>query len=252
MANDTKFPTEVVELPSKGYFYPKDSPLASGKVEMKYMTAREEDILTSPNLMQQGTMINVFLKALIIDKSIDVDEFLIGDKNGLIVASRILGYGKDYDFEYTTESGDVFTSIVDLTTIQEKQIDFSKFKKGQTEFPYTLPNSERVLTFQLMTQKAEFKVEREIIALEKISDGISYEITTRLKHFILSVDGKTEKEYINSFVDNEFLSRDALDFRRYISSITPDVDMTTTVTGKDGIEREVAVPITAQFFWPKA
>ncbi len=79
----TNFPTEEVNLPSQGYFYPKDNPLASGKVEMKYMTAREEDILTSPNLMQQGTMINVFLKALIIDKSIDVDEFLIGDKNGL-------------------------------------------------------------------------------------------------------------------------------------------------------------------------
>ena len=250
MTKDSKFPTEVVELPSKGYFYPEDNPLSSGKVEMKYMTAKEEDILTSPNLMQQGTMINVLLKSLIINNSINIDDLLIGDKNALILATRILGYGKDYDFEYTTEFGDVLTGTVDLTTLQEKEVDYSKFKKGQTEFSYTLPSSERIITFKLLSQENEFKIEREIEALEKISDGISYEMTTRFKHLILSIDGDSKKSSVTSFVDNEFLSRDALSFRKYLNSITPDVNMTTTIKGKDGIEREVAVPITARFFWP--
>ena len=91
-----KFPTEVVDLPSKGYFYVDGHPLSSGKVEVKYMTAKEEDILTSQNLIQQGTVIDVLLQSLIVDKTINVNELLIGDKNAIMIAARILGYGAEY------------------------------------------------------------------------------------------------------------------------------------------------------------
>ena len=100
---DYKFPTEMVELPSKGYFYTEGHPLSKGKVEVKYMTAREEDILTSQNLIQQGTVIDKLLESLIVDKSIKIDDMLIGDKNAIMVAARILGYGKDYDITYDDE-----------------------------------------------------------------------------------------------------------------------------------------------------
>ena len=114
--SDYKFPTEVVDLPSKGYFYPESNPLSSGKVEMKYMTAREEDILTSPNLLKSGLVLDKLLESLIIDKKINCDDLLIGDKNGLIIAARILAYGKDYAFEYTDDDGTVRQSTYDLTT----------------------------------------------------------------------------------------------------------------------------------------
>ena len=91
-----KFPTEIVELPSKGHFYSEGHPLSSGRVEIKYMTAREEDILTSQNLIKQGTVIDKLLEALIVDKSIKLDDLLLGDKNAIMLASRILAYGKDY------------------------------------------------------------------------------------------------------------------------------------------------------------
>ena len=100
MANAYKFPTEVVELPSKGYFYPEGHPLASGRVEVKYMTAKEEDILTSQNLIEQGIVIDKLMESLIVDKSIKIDDMLIGDKNAIMVSARILGYGKDYEFTY--------------------------------------------------------------------------------------------------------------------------------------------------------
>ena len=93
-----QFPTEIVDLPSKGYFSPETSPLSNGKVELKYMTAKEEDILTSQNLIKEGTVIDILLQSLIINKDIKVEDLLIGDKNAIMVASRILGYGKDYDF----------------------------------------------------------------------------------------------------------------------------------------------------------
>ena len=242
---DFKFPTEMVDLPSKGHFYVDGHPLSKGKVEIKYMTAKEEDILTSQNLIQQGTVIDVLLQSLIVDKSIKIDDMLIGDKNAIMVAARVLGYGKDYEFKY---DGEVQTA--DLSQLDSKKMDFSKFTKSVNEFSFDLPNSKRIITFKLLNSKDEKRIASEIKARKKISKENSSELTTRLKHMILSVDGKSEKSYINNFVDNEFLSVDSLAFRQYLTSITPDVDMTTTVIDSNGKETEVTIPVTVRFFWP--
>ena len=242
---DYKFPTEFVDLPSKGHFYIDGHPLSSGKVELKYMTAKEEDILTSQNLIKQGKVIDVLLQSLIVDKKIKLDDLLIGDKNAIMVAARILGYGKKYQFNY-----DGVEQEVDLTTLEPFNIDVKKFTKGQNKFDYTLPNSERTIEFKLLTGMDEKRIDAEIKAREKLTKEQSSELTTRLKHMLLSVDGKTEKSYINNFVDNEFLSLDSLEFRKYLTSITPDVDMSTTIMGSDGKELEVTIPVTVRFFWP--
>jgi hypothetical protein len=252
MANDTKFPTEVVELPSNGYFYPKESPLASGKVEMKYMTAREEDILTSPNLLKQGIAIDKLLETLIVDKKINLDDLLIGDKNALIVAARILAYGKEYEFVTFDDSGEEVSITVDLTTLVDKEIDVTDLTKGVNEFPFTLPNSERIITLRFLTHKDEKELEREAVALKKGSSSSVKPMTSRMKRIIASVDKKKKKQHINKFVDNELLSVDSLELRKYLNSINPDINMTTIATFPDGREEEVAVEITAQFFWPSA
>ena len=244
---DYKFPTEMVELPSKGYFYADGHPLSSGKVEVKYMTAKEEDILTSQNLIQQGIVLDKLLQSLVVDKSIKLDDMLIGDKNALMVAARILGYGKEYEFNY-----DGVEQSVDLSILEPVEMDFDKFTKGQNEFNFKLPNSEREITFKLLTSGDEKNISAETKAKEKISKEQSFELTTRLKNMILSVDGNSEKAYINNFVDNEFLSRDSLAFREYLTSVTPDVDMTTKVKNSAGRETEVVIPVTLRFFWPSA
>ena len=244
---DYKFPTEMVELPSKGYFYADGHPLSSGKVEVKYMTAKEEDILTSQNLIQQGIVLDKLLESLVVDKSIKLDDMLIGDKNALMVAARVLGYGKEYQFTY-----DGIEQSVDLSMLEPTEMDFDKFTKGQNQFNFKLPNSEREITFKLLTSGDEQKISEEIKAREKISKEQSFELTTRLKNMILSVDGNSEKAYINNFVDNEFLSRDSLAFREYLTSVTPDVDMTTKVKNSAGRETEVVIPVTLRFFWPSA
>ena len=244
---DYKFPTEMVELPSKGYFYFEGHPLSSGKVEVKYMTAKEEDILTSQNLIQQGLVIDKLLESLIVDKSIKIDDMLVGDKNAIMVAARILGYGKDYEFEY-----DGVEQSVDLSKLEPIDLDFSKFTKGQNEFSFELPNSKRTVTFKLLSGNDEKTISAEIEARKKINKDVSVELTTRLKQMILSVDGKTEKSYINNFVENEFLSRDSYALREYLVDITPDVDMSVKITNSTGKEVEVTVPITVRFFWPSA
>ena len=242
-----KFPTEIVDLPSKGHFYVQGHPLSSGKVEIKYMTAKEEDILTSQNLIQKGVVIEKLLQSLIVDKSIKVEDLLIGDKNAVMVAARILGYGKNYQFTYDGEE-----QSCDLTSLEPVDIDFSKFPHGKNQFEYKLPNSERDITFKLLTGADENEIDKEIKALEKISKEQGFELTTRLKYMITSVDGKSEPSYINNFVENEFLSVDSFEFRKYLSSITPDMDMSTTITDSNGKEQVITVPVTVRFFWPSA
>ncbi len=242
-----KFPTEIVDLPSKGHFYVQGHPLSSGKVEIKYMTAKEEDILTSQNLIQKGVVIEKLLQSLIVDKSIKIEDLLIGDKNAIMVAARVLGYGKNYQFTYDGEE-----QSCDLTSLEPVDIDFSKFPHGKNQFEYKLPNSERDITFKLLTGADENEIDKEIKALEKISKEQGFELTTRLKYMITSVDGKSEPSYINNFVENEFLSVDSFEFRKYLSSITPDMDMSTTITDSNGKEQVITVPITVRFFWPSA
>jgi hypothetical protein len=241
-----QFPTEVIDLPSKGYFYSEDNPLSSGQVEIKYMTAREEDILTSINLIQKGLAIDKLLESLIVNEDINVKDILVGDKNAIMVAARVLGYGKEYIVEVDGKE-----VTIDLTYLKDKEIDFSGLEKGKNEFPFTLPNSKRNITFKIITWGDDDLIERELEALEKVGAEIKSEMTTRLKRRITSIDGNSEQSEINKFVDNEFLSVDSLAFRQYVDEVTPDVDMTYYYTA-DGEEKEIVVPMTTQFFWPTA
>ena len=242
---EVKFPTEVVDLPSQGLLYPKDSPLSSGQIEIKYMTAREEDILTSANLIKRGIVVEKLLEALIVDKSIKVDDLLVGDKNAILIAARILAYGKIYELEYAGQKLEV-----DLTQLKENKLDESIVSNGANEFEFELPATKRKLTFKLLTSGDEKEIDKEIAGYEKVGDGVGYDLTTRLKHQIISIDGDTKRASINSFVDNEFLSRDSIAFRIHSAEIMPDVDMTSTYTDEDGNEKEFTVPMTVTFLWP--
>ena len=238
-----------MDLPSKGYYYPADNPLSSGKIEIKYMTAKEEDILTSQNLIQKGIVLDKLLEALIVDKKINSNSMLIGDKNALFIAARVLAYGKEYTFDYIDNQGESKEHTFDLTTLKDKKIDFSKHEKGKNLFSFKLPKSERTLEFFLLTDGDEREVGKEVEALSKVSGGVTKEVTTRFKKMIVSVDGNSERAFVNNFVDNEFFTQDSHSFRNHYKELTPDIDM-DIVIDDDGEEVEITVPMTVQFFWP--
>jgi hypothetical protein len=151
-----KFPTEMVDLPSKGLLYPEGSPLRSGQIEMKYMTAREEDILTNQNYIQQGTVLDKLIESLIVSK-IDIKEIIVGDKNAILIASRILGYGQDYEFEYGGK-----TYQVDLTTLTDKELpEDVDYSKGNS-FNFTLPSSKDEIGFAPSISRASEHIERAV------------------------------------------------------------------------------------------
>jgi hypothetical protein len=241
--SEFKLPTEVIELPSKGLLYPEGSELAKGTLEMKYMTAKEEDILTNQSYIQKGTVLDKLMKSLIISK-INYDELLIGDKNAIMVAARILGYGKDYSFSVLGED-----HTVDLSTLENKPLNEELFKDGENNFEFTLPHSGNKVTFKLLTHKDEQDISRELEGLKKINKDNSPELTTRLKYLITSVEGKTEKKDIREFVDNYLLARDSRALREYVKEIQPDVDLTFFPTGESN---RINIPIGVSFFWPDA
>lgn len=247
-----KFPSEVVTLPSKGLLYQEDSPLRKGEIEMKYMTAREEDILTNQNLIQNGTVIDKLLQALIITP-INFNHLLIGDKNAILVASRILGYGKDYKFKFANPTtGQEETVEVDLTKVDDKELDVSKVINGKNEFEFTLPISKIKLTFKLLTHGDEKLIENELKGLAKLGGG-NRGLTTRLKYTILSVNGDYDKKTVRDFIDNQLLARDSKSFRDYVREIMPDVKLTFDYETPDGNKvEEVPIPIGSTFFWPES
>jgi len=240
-----KFPTETIELPSKGLIYPEDNPLSSGTIEMKYMTAKEEDILSNQSYIQNGTVIDKLLKSLIVSK-IDYNELIVGDKNAIMIAARVLGYGKDYEFEYKGEP-----VSVDLSTLENRPFDEASITKGINEFSYTLPTSDTPITFKLLTHKDEMAIDAEIKGLKKINKNADPAVSTRMKHMILSVNGDDSKKTVREFVDNYFLATDARAFRQHIKQIQPDVDLNVMVEVNGGMEA-IDLPIGVTFFWPDA
>ena len=238
------FPTEEVTLPSQGLLYPEGNPLRKGVIEMKYMTAREEDILTNQNYIKRGIVIDKLLQSLIVTP-IDFNDLLVGDKNAILIASRILGYGSDYSFEY---EGKEIT--IDLTKVEDINLDKSLIKDGKNEFHFTLPTSKIEITFKLMTQGDETAVQKEIDGLKKINKLASPSSSTRLKKVILSVDGDYERKTVREFVDNRLLAKDVRALRNYISDIKPDVDLTFDFETDDGDTVKMGIPIGVTFFWP--
>jgi len=241
-----KIPTETIELPSKGILYPKDSPLSQGTIEMKYMTAKEEDILTNQNFIQKGIVIDKLLQSLIIS-DINYSDLLIGDKNAIMIAARILSYGSKYEFEY-----DGVTQNVDLSSLDILPLNEELSKATSNEFSFTLPHSGNKVTFKLLTHGDERKIDQEISGLKKLNKDTTNEVTVRLSHIITSVNGLVEPKEVREFVNNYFLAKDARAFRKYYQTLSPDVNMKVTVVDQEDREEEVDVPIGINFFWPDA
>jgi len=250
------FPTETIELPSKGLLYAKSNPLSSGTVEIKYMTAKEEDILTSQNLIKNGTVIDVLLRSLIVSP-INYNDLLVGDKNAIMIAARVLAYGKDYEVELTNpKTGHIQKENIDLTLFSNTKFDESNFEEGSNKFSFELPASKRMLEFKLLTHGDDKKIADSIKAAKKASNrisGVTPELSTRLKHMIVSVDGEMDRIKISKFVDTEFLSRDSLEFREYIKQVSPDINLTYSYYGEDdGEEHSITMPMSVKFFWPRS
>jgi hypothetical protein len=244
------FPTEVISLPSKGLCYPESSPLSKGEITIKLMTAKEEDILTSSNLIRKGIHLDKLLESVVVESGVNIGELLIGDKNAILVTSRILAFGADYDVTVTDpESGEPTNIVVDLSKIKIKEVDESILNR-QNEYPFTLPVSKSQIKFKLLTHSDEIAINKDIEASEKtLKQG--NEITARYRRVIVEVDGVRDLGTISNFVTNRLLAGDSKALRKYIASITPDLDLRFDYESPLTGEKEaLRIPFGVDFFYP--
>ena len=242
----SKFPSEIIDLPSGGKLYPEGTPMSSGKIEIKYMTAKEEDILTSQNLIKKGVVIDVLLNSLIVTPGVDVNDLLLGDKNAVMIAARILAYGPEYTVEITDpDNGNKRNHTFDLSQLEFKDLPDEEFTINS--FDFILPLQKNKITFKCLTGHDEKEISISLAALSKL--GNTKEITTRLKQSVVSVDDSTDRSFINNFVEN-MLARDALAFRKQIQKYQPDIEVKQYIQTEEGNTVEVAIPMTVGFFWP--
>lgn len=239
---DFKLPTEQVDLPSQGLLYPESHPLASGKVEMKYMTAREEDILTNQAYIEKGIVIDKLLQSMVVD-DIDLNDLLIGDKNALLIAARILGYGKSYKFNWGGQEYDI-----DLSSLKPKHLNPELITDRKNEFEFELPASKNRVTFKLLTQGDEKKIEEELKGLRRLQKENAPELSTRLKHIITSINGDRERSSVREFVSDYLLAQDSKALRTYIREIQADIDLTFF---PEGFTKGQTIPIGIDFLYPE-
>jgi len=244
-----KFPSEIIDLPSGGKIYGKESPLYQGKIEIKYMTAKEEDILTSQNLIKKGAVLEKLLDSLIMTPGVSSNDLVMGDKNAIMIAVRILAYGPEYTAEVThPETGEKLSQTFNLADCPFKILP-KDVKYTSNEFDFELPVSKAKLKWKLLTGIDDERINAELNAKKKLGSLQTSGVTTRLKHLITEWNGISDKTELSELIDN-MLSKDSLAFRNEITRISPDVEMKMDVEFPEGGTVEVDIPMTVGFFWP--
>ena len=246
-------PVEAVPVPSEGKVYSPDSSLHNRSIlEIKAMTAQEEDILTSRALIQQGSVISHLIRSCLIDKSVDVNEMLLGDKNALMVAIRVTGYGSRYSADVNCKSCNKGNNYdFDLASLEIKRLEINPVSQGENLFHFRLPVTKKDIHFKFLSGQDESEISTMSERMKKMTDGTTDStVTSRLTYQIMSIDGITDKNKIGMFVKN-MPAQDSRRLRSYIDQNEPGIDMRVRMNCSHcGMNSRVPLPLGTEFFWP--
>jgi len=253
MSAPNSVPTELIPLPSRGKVYPPESPLANLEaLEIRAMTAKDEDILTSRALLKQGKAIDALLRNCIVNKALDIDSMLTGDRNAVLVGIRMTGYGPEYKVKTQCPKCEEFAEQeFNLSTIPLKMLDADPLEPNTNRFLFTLPLSKKHVEFRLPTGADDRAISDALDKMRKKSGAGSENLVTgRLHHQIVSIDGEDDRNKLLQLVRN-MSARDSRDLRKFMDNISPGIEMKQTVTcGECSESCEVDVPMGTEFFWP--
>ena len=249
-------PTEFVELPSKGRFYPEGHPLHNAEsVEIRFMTAKDEDILTSKSLLRKGIAIDRLLQNIINDKNVKIADLLVGDKNALVVAARVSGYGADYKTRVQCPA--CAKSVQFEFDLDEAELnhgeDFSDEYDAEERdglFYVTLPKTKAEVGIRLLTSADEKAIVKSMEKRTKNNLPDS-NVTDQCRYLIQSVNGDSDRQAVNTLIAN-MPALDSKYLREFYSKSAPNIDLSQTFDCENcGYEQEMEVPFTTDFFWPR-
>jgi hypothetical protein len=254
---DFVVPTEFVELPSRGEFYAKDHPLhGQTSIEIRYMTAKDEDILTSKTLLKQGVALERVLQGLVVDKTININDLLIGDKNAIVVAARVSAYGPEYETKVScpacAATNEKTFDLSEVGFIEQTGLeDLGITKNDDMTFSILLPVTKVEATVKLMTGQDENRLASIRGSKKKLSKDAEFSMTDQFKQFVVSVNGVEDRAQISSFIDN-MPANDSRFLRLAYKKVVPNIDLQQYFECNScGFEQEMEVPFTTDFFWPK-
>ena len=236
---------EIVKLPSRGMFYQN----RISEVNVEYMTSKDEDLLTTPSLIESGTVIDLLLKRKIKSGGITPEELLAGDRNAIILFLRTSSYGADYSVQVSDpRTGTPFKTTVDLLKLRYKIIEDSPDQFGH--FQVELPMRKKIATIRLLTSGEDNLLFKKAEAYKEASGADYSEYSTmKLKASIVAINEKTDRSYIDKFVD-AMPALDAFTIRRKIMDVSPDVDMAYEFQTKDGFKFNASLTVGIDFFFP--
>jgi len=247
-------PTEFVELPSKGQGYPQGHPLnGQDSIEIRFMTAKEEDILTSQTLLKKGVAIERVLKSLVKDKSIDVGSMLIGDRNAMLVAARSSAYGEWYKTTVNCpncgEQNKKAFKLSEPSIYNGDQLDEHDIERTENgTYNVTLPYSKLIIECRLLTGADELSIVKHMQKKKKQNEeGL---VLNQMALYIVSVNGYTEQKAIVYTIQN-MVAADSRYLRNAVKAFTPQLRIAGDFECNScGHEQELEVPFGADFFWP--
>ena len=250
-----EIPVSTVPVPSEGKVYPQNSSIyGRSTLDIKAMTAREEDILTSAALIRQGTVLNHLIQSCLIDKNVSIDDMLLGDRNALMVAVRITGYGASYGVQASCpECAEQSEQNFDLAELEIKRLEIEPVIEGENRFSFTLPITKKEVHFKFLTGKDEREMSVVADRKKKLMPGsqVESQVTSRLEHVILSIDGVEDRNKVNSFIKN-MPALDSRKLRTYIESHEPGIDMAAWMSCPHCSESsQISMPLGINFFWPR-
>jgi hypothetical protein len=236
---------EIVKLPSKGLFYSN----GISEVNVEYMTSRDEDLLTTPSLIESGTVLDLLLKRKIKTAGINPEDLLAGDRNAIILFLRSSSYGSDYTVQVTDpRTGNPFKTTVDLTKLKYKEVKEIPNENGY--YSVELPMRKKTVLFRLLTVGEDSKLYKNAEAIKEAkNEDYSQYSTMRLKASVVSINDNTDRTYISKFID-AMPALDAYTIRRKILDVSPDVDMEYVFTAKDGYTFNANLTVGLDFFFP--
>lgn len=241
-----QIPFHVIPLPSKGLLYPGQE----GTVKVEYMTAMDENVLTSPNLIKSGKVLDMLMERKVKQSPVPIEKLLVGDRNAIMIWLRATGYGEMYPVKLNDPtSGVEFETEIDLTTLKTKELPEGVEPDEKGEFSFTLPKSKKKIKFTLLTVGDEKTILSRAEKYEKATKSqISNALTYRLQAQIKEIDGNRDINFIQQFV-NVMPAFDSLKFREYSDSIEPGIDMSVEVEGPTGTF-QAPITLGLNFFWP--
>lgn len=247
-----EIPVDAVPLPSSGKLYSLNHPYHRAEhVEYKAMTAKEEDILMNAAFIKKGTVINELIKSCLINKAVDVNSLVSGDRNAIMIAIRISGYGRDYQTSFVCPRCEHKNDLhVDLANLDLKSLELNPVTPGENQFSFVLPVSNKRVTFKFLTGKEEEEAIKQAESRKKKGLLSSNTVTSRLMYSIVSIEGNDDPTYISKFVE-VMRAADSLALRKYIDDNEPGVNMEVefTCASCDYFDK-IQLPMGSNFFWP--